>query len=450
MIMEPETEALVKAYAAPVPRYTSYPTAPHFTNEIGAPDYAGWLEAVPDGARLSLYMHIPFCHALCNYCGCNTKASKRYEPAAEYLSSLEAEITNVGALLPHAHLVSHMHWGGGSPNFLTPDDIRRLAAKAQSTFRFAPDTEFAVELDPRYLATEQVTAFHECGVTRVSFGVQDFDEAVQVAINRMQSYDMTRDCIAQCREAGISSINIDLIYGLPEQTEASISRTVEQVISLSPDRIAIFGYAHLPARFKHQGLIRSETLPGPVERFRQARRAAAMLAEAGYVAVGIDHFAKPEDALGGSGVRRNFQGYTTDPSDLLIGLGASSIGQLPQGYVQNTVARGDYARRIAEHGLATVRGKALTLDDRIRAHVIERLMCDLTFNTCDLKRRFGDAAEPVIAEAKLLVEADTDGIVERTPSGFRVTDYGRPFTRSVCSVFDRYLHASAAMHSSGV
>lgn len=450
MTIDPETETLVKAYAAPVPRYTSYPTAPHFTNDIGAAEYAGWLEAVPEGARLSLYMHIPFCHSLCHYCGCNTKASRRYEPAAEYLSILEAEATNVGALLPQAHLVSHMHWGGGSPNFLTPDDIQRLAAKSQSTFRFAPDTEFAVELDPRYLTPEQVAAFHLSGVTRVSFGVQDFDEAVQVAINRLQSYEMTRTCIQQCRDAGIASINIDLIYGLPEQSESSIARTVEQVIALAPDRIAIFGYAHLPARFKHQGLIKSDALPGPVDRFRQARRAAMMLADAGYVAVGIDHFAKPEDALGGAGVRRNFQGYTTDPSDLLIGLGASSIGQLPQGYVQNAVGRGDYARRIAQRGLACARGKALTQDDRVRAHAIERLMCDLTFNACDLKRRFGAAAEPVIADARLLVEADTDGIVERTPSGFRVTDYGRPFTRSVCSVFDRYLHAGVARHSSGV
>ena len=450
ILVEPETEALVKAYSAPVPRYTSYPTAPHFSADVGAAEYGAWLETVPAGSSLSLYMHIPFCHSLCWYCGCNTKASRRYAPAAEYLTTLHQEIDNVAARLPRAQSVAHMHWGGGSPNFLDLADISRLADRARTAFAFAADMDFAVELDPRYLTQEQVTAFRGAGVTRVSFGVQDFDETVQQAINRLQSYAMTRACIDMCRAAGIGSVNIDLIYGLPYQSEASIARTVEQVIALSPDRIAVFGYAHLPQRFKHQAQIPDEAMPGPLERFRQARRASAMLLAAGYVAVGIDHFAKPHDTLGGQDVRRNFQGYTTDPTDLLIGLGASSIGQLPQGYVQNAVARGDYARRIAEHGLATVRGKAMTPDDRLRAYVIERLMCDLTFNRCDLRRRFGIAAESVINDARVLVEADTDGIVEATPSGFRITSYGRPFTRSVCSVFDTYLTATTARHSAGV
>jgi len=272
---------------------------------------------------------------------------------------------------------------------------------------------------------------------------------VQKAINRVQSFDLTKRAIDLCREAGIGSVNIDLIYGLPYQVRASISRTVEQVIALSPDRIAVFGYAHLPSRFKHQQLIPDQALPGPVERFGQASRAARMLVASGYVQIGLDHYAKADDALGQSEVRRNFQGYTTDGSEILIGLGASAIGRLPQGYVQNAVARADYGRRIDDGGLATVRGKALSDEDRMRAHVIERLMCAFEFDRDDLRQRYGAAAAPLIDEAEGLVAADHDGLLQATDSGFRITRYGRPFTRTVCSTFDAYL-GGGATHSSGV
>ena len=439
MSQDMQSTRLIRAHSSPVPRYTSYPTAPHFCSDIGAADYGEWLATLPAGASLSLYVHIPFCHSLCWYCGCNTQASRRYEPVAPYLAALRREIDNVALAVGTGHRVVHIHWGGGSPNFLHSDDVEKLADALRQGFGFGGEPEFAIELDPRYLTEHQVAGLRRAGVSRVSFGVQDFDETVQVSINRQQSFAVTRHAVDLCRRAGIASINIDLVYGLPHQTRASISETVEKVIELAPDRLAVFGYAHLPARFKHQRLIDDDTLPDVVERYAQSLRVARRLVAAGYAQVGINHFAKSGDALTGLKVRRNFQGYTTDGGDVLIGLGASAIGKPGKGYVQNAVTRGDYMRRIGEFGFATVRGKTLTTNDRIRAHVIERLMCDLEFDGTDLARRFGEAAATVLTEAEDLLQADTDGLVARTALGFRITPAGRPFARSICSAFDSYL-----------
>jgi len=446
------TAEVVQRYAAPVPRYTSYPTAPYFTPAVDADVYRRWLAALPEGARLSLYCHVPFCSVLCWYCGCNTKETRSYEPIAAYLEALLSEIAHVGPLMPKRHGIAHLHWGGGSPNVLTAPDIRRLAGALKDAFHFEPDAEFAVEVDPRGMAEDQarVTAFAESGVNRVSLGVQDFAEDVQKAINRIQSFQMTKDVLTRFREAGVKGVNIDLVYGLPHQTPDSVERTIRQVIELAPDRLAVFGYAHIPSRLKHQRLIADADLPGIMSRYEQAGRISRTLQDAGYVRVGLDHFAKPTDPLAAGTVNRNFQGYTTDEAEILIGLGASSIGKLPQGYVQNQVAAGDYARRVAEKGIAVVRGVELSEEDRLRAHVIERLMCDLTFERADVTRRFGVLAAPVIAEADALLAADQDDLVERTADGFRVTERGRPFVRSLASRFDAYLGKSAAKHSSGV
>ncbi len=441
---------VVRRYSAPVPRYTSYPTAPHFSEEVGAAQYAKWLAALPAGARLSLYVHIPFCGALCWYCGCSTKAVNRYEPVAHYLATLRAEIESVAARVPANHAAIHMHWGGGSPNILEPDDILALADCMRQRFNVAKSAEFAVEIDPRGLDRDHIAAFAQAGVTRASIGVQDFDERVQTAINRRQSFAATEAAVAALREHGIAAINIDLVYGLPHQTRDSVEDTVKQVLALEPSRIAAFGYAHLPQRLKHQALIDEAALPGTVERFAQSNRLAHLLSAAGYVRVGLDHFARPDDPLARGPVNRNFQGYTTDAADALIGLGASAIGRLPQGYVQNCVSVVEYRRRIAEHGLATVRGFRLSDADRMRGFVIERLMCDLAFPAAELHRRYGAAATPLLAEAQALVEADHDRLIEPDGEAFRVTERGRPFVRAIAACFDSYLGNGEARHSAGV
>lgn len=439
--MNPE---LAVKYAAPVPRYTSYPTAPHFSPKVDNTVYQSWLASLPEAYPLSLYVHIPFCDSLCWYCGCSTKAVRRYNPITAYVDTLLLEIAAVADQLSRRRDVKHIHWGGGSPNVLSPSDIRRIAFALKSAFAWTPDAEFAVEIDPRRIEPEKIDAFAEVGVTRVSFGVQDFDLAVQKAINRLQSFEQTKDAIERFRAAGVKSANIDLVYGLPHQTRDSVARTIDQVLDLQPDRIALFGYAHLPSRLAHQRLIDSNILPGPVERFAQSNRVASNLTAAGYVRIGLDHFAKPSDPLAAQPVKRNFQGYTSDDADTLIGFGASAIGHLPQGYVQNAVPTGEYMRQIQNVGLAVAKGLELSHDDRIRAHVINRLMCDLEFSAADLRTHVGEDVGTLPEEAEMLVEADQDGLVEKTADGFRITEKGRPFVRSICACFDAHLEVKPA------
>jgi oxygen-independent coproporphyrinogen-3 oxidase len=442
--------ALVRKYGAPVPRYTSYPTALHFTSRVGELQYISWLDDLADGAQLSLYVHIPYCHELCWYCGCNTKATRRYAPVAQYAQYLETEIANLAVLIPQEHTVTQIHWGGGSPNILAPSDIDSLAEALRGAFKVSRKADFAVEIDPRHLEPDQIAAFCRVGVTRVSVGVQDFDDDVQAAIGRHQSFAATKAAVDAFRHGGVRSVNIDLMYGLPHQTRRSIDRTLRRVLELEPDRIAAFGYAHLPARLKHQRLIDEAALPDVVERYAQSRRIARRLEASDYVRIGLDHFAKPGDPLARGPVHRNFQGYTTDSASALLGIGASAIGRLPQGYVQNAVAAGDYIRRIRDCGLAAARGIELSMDDRVRAYVIERLMCDGTFSRSDIERRFGAAAGPVLADAELLVQSDQGGLVAATADGFRVTEAGRPFVRTICACFDAYMGTEGARYSPGV
>jgi len=448
--LDSETAGLVRRYAAPVPRYTSYPTSPHFTGEVGPAEYAAWLGDVPRGARLSLYLHIPFCEQLCWYCACSTKAVRRYGPVSDHLQDLSAEIASVSRHLGASVEVVHIHWGGGSPNILTACDIGRLADTLRSSFPVREDAEFAAEIDPRTLTVDRVMAFVQAGLTRVSIGVQDFNPTVQKAIGREQSFAATERAIARFRDAGVCSINIDLVYGLPHQTCGTLEQTIGQVLRLRPDRVAAFAYAHLPERFRHQRLIDGAALPGIVHRFAQGQTVARLLREAGYLPVGLDHFALPGDPLARGPVRRNFQGYTTDAADVLIGLGASAIGRLAQGYVQNAGAVADYARRVREQGLATGRGLVLTPEDRARAFVIERLMCDLVFSGEELSRRHGVAADASLADAQALINSDTDGLIAPTQDGFRVTERGRPFLRAIAARFDAYLGRRNATHSLGV
>lgn len=442
-------KALVMRRAAPLPRYTSYPTANHFV-PVAPADYREWLGQIEDDAALSLYMHVPFCNDMCWYCACSTKATRRYDPVARYLDTLEAEIATVAGLLPRRHSVTHLHWGGGSPDILSAADIARLGDTFRRNFQFDSAAEFAIEIDPRLMTTAKADAMVGAGVNRISIGVQDFDPAVQAAIGRLQGFDTTRTTVDLFRDRGVTSVNFDLVYGLPHQTLASLTRTIEQVLELAPDRIAMFGYAHLPARAANQKLIDEAALPGPVERFAMARQVTTLLERAGYRQLGLDHFARHDDSLSTQPLNRNFQGYTTDSSEALIGLGASAIGKLPQGYVQNAVAVGDYAKRVAENGLATARGRPLTADDRLRAYVIERLMCDFEFSGAAVMQMFGDMAGGVLDEADAIVSDDADGFIEPTTTGFRLTECGRPFVRNICARFDAYLKPVAGKHSLSV
>lgn len=440
--------------SAPVPRYTSYPTAPHFHAGVDVALYRAWLSALPERASLSLYMHVPFCDTLCWFCGCHTKITQKYAPVQGYLGALAKEIAAVGAAVPQGAQVRHIHWGGGSPTMLEAKDILRLAQATREGFQLAPDCEFAVEIDPRGMDQARIDALIEAGLTRVSIGVQDFDPAVQKAINRIQSVEETERVIEAFRSHGVRSLNIDAIYGLPGQTEAKLMRTLDEVVRLKPDRVALFGYAHVPWMKRHQAMIDENALPDVPERYRQAENAAAHLVAAGYVRIGIDHFALPHDelalAMREGRVQRNFQGYTVDPADALIGLGASSIGRLPQGYVQNVAAIAEYQRQANREGLAVAKGIELSREDAARAHVIERLMCDLSFSRQDLTSRYGAAAAPILLDAARVAESDRDGFIVATADGFRVSEQGRPFLRSIAAQFDTYLAQRQARHSVAV
>lgn len=442
------TPEQIARLSAAVPRYTSYPTANHFSDRVQGALAAAWLTSIPADSDLSLYLHFPFCRAMCWYCACNTKAVRQYAPISHYLDALDAEMAHVAGLLP-AHRVTHIHWGGGSPDALKAEDIRRTGLRLKELFQVAPEAEIAVEIDPRVLEPEQITAFTDIGVNRISLGVQDFAEAVQAAIGREQSFAVTRAAIEGFRRRGVPSVNVDLVYGLPHQTLATVTSTIERVIELAPDRIAVFGYAHLPQRMRHQRLIDEAALPGPVARLELSQRIAHLLVTAGYLPVGLDHFAKPGDRLARAALTRNFQGYTTDHADALIGLGASSISRFPQGFTQNATGIHDYERRIAQGELATARGIALTRDDRIRSFVIERLMCDFAFDAGEVRARFGAAAEPVVHLADD-IRRDAVDLVEPTDGGFRMRDEERALVRTVCARFDSYLGTSAARHSQAV
>jgi oxygen-independent coproporphyrinogen III oxidase len=447
-------EDLVRRYSKPVPRYTSYPTAPHFHTGVDRVTYAEWLRLVPRDTDLSLYVHVPFCDRLCWFCGCHTKQVARYDPIAAYIPVVMREIEAVAKLLDGQGRVTALHLGGGSPSMLRRADLFRLSALIRQNFTVARDFEFSIEVDPNDMVPERYDDLAEAGVTRVSIGVQDFDPEVQRAINRLQSFEQTAAVVEGMRARGVGSVNLDVLYGLPHQTLEGLERTVAQSLSLRPDRLALFGYAHVPWMKTHQRMIPDAALPGIIERFSQSAMAASAIRDAGYEAIGIDHFALPSDKLAqsarGKSLRRNFQGYTTDAAPALIGFGASAIGSLPQGYVQNHVPTGEYVRQVNEHGLAAVRGVALTQEDRMRRWVIERLMCDFAVPLEELMDRFGPAAEAVAAEMLGVAFEDSDGLVDFTGDSFTMTEKGRPFVRSIAAAFDSYLAAGKARHSLAV
>ncbi len=448
------TPELAAKYATPVPRYTSYPTAPHFSPAVDDAHYRRWLTAADPEAPLSLYLHIPFCDSLCWFCGCHTRIVNRYGPIGVYLAVLGEEIDLVAGALGAPRPVGHVHFGGGSPNIIAPDDFRSLMDRLRRRFALAPGAEIAVEIDPRGMTSERVDALARAGVTRASLGVQDFDAAVQRAINRIQPFDGTAEVVRMLRNAGIGEINIDLMYGLPFQTQAGIIETVEKVLLLEPQRVAVFGYAHVPWIKRHQRLIDEAALPDAAERWRQSAAAAARLRAAGYIAVGLDHFARSDDAmaraLGAGRLRRNFQGYTTDAAPALIGLGASAIGSLAEGYAQNAVAIKTYCGAIREGRFAIERGLKLDDDDRLRRDIIERLMCDLAVDLGAVCGKWRASPTKFARELVALRPMEDDGLVKVTGRRIRVTEEGRPLVRAVCAVFDRYLKTQGQRHSQAV
>lgn len=451
--MNDDTRALVERYSQPVPRYTSYPTAPHFHSSVDARTYARWLGDLPEHRSISLYLHIPYCDRLCWFCGCHTKHTLRYEPITAYLKALYAEIDWVSAKLDGRGRVTAIHLGGGSPTLLTPEDLLRLKAKLAGSFSVADDVQISVEIDPNDLNDGRYDAMAQFGLTRASIGVQDFDPRVQKAINRMQSFEQTRAVVEAMRSRGVSSVNLDLLYGLPFQTRSGLERTIDAALSLAPDRVALFGYAHVPWMKPHQKMIPEEALPDKYERFSQARSAAAILVEAGFDAIGFDHFARPSDSLALAArmrrLRRNFQGYTDDRADALIGLGASSIGQLPQGYVQNISATGEYSKTVLDGQGATTRGHALTPADKLRGLAISTLLCTFRLSDRDVSG-FGAAGKALMREAEAIALTDEDSLVEMRDGVFSVTDRGRPFVRTIAARFDTYFGHGTARHSAAV
>lgn len=431
-----------------VPRYTSYPTAPHFTAAVGPDIYRGWLADLPADATLSLYIHVPFCTELCFYCGCNTRAVRKREPIDAYAERLLDEIALFDGL--KGRQLTHLHWGGGTPSILGPQWLETIAARLASRFDLAGLKEHAIELDPRRLDRTLVRSLKAIGVTRASLGVQDTSPHVQQVIGRVQPFELVERAADWLREAGIVNLNVDLMYGLPAQTVRDVARSAELAASLGAQRMALFGYAHVPWFKTHQKLIDEAALPGLAERLEQAQVAADTLCGLGYQAVGLDHFALPDDELAVAAragtLRRNFQGYTTDVADALVGLGASAIGKLPQGFVQNAPDLAGYTRAVAAGRFAIVKGLALTDEDRVRSGIIERLMCDLAL---DLTSVEGGPAR-FAREMATLVPLAAEGLLTIEGALITVTERGRPYVRIAAAAFDAYLAASQKKHSVAV
>ena len=429
-----------------LPRYTSYPTAPHFSDAVDAAAYRGWLDAVAPRAAVSLYLHIPFCNELCWFCGCSTRVVRNADIIGRYAERLMDEIDLVADALPANLPVGQVHFGGGSPNTLGAETLSRVMDRIDARFWLGPDAEVAVELDPRSTDEAFIHACASAGITRASIGVQDLDPTVQRAINRIQPYDSIARLMAQLRAAGVRDINADLMYGLPHQTAEGVVDTVRRMIGLQPERIALFGYAHVPWMKAHQKLIPEDTLPDPVERVRQFEAATQALLAAGYVPIGMDHFALPDTPLGRAGaagaLSRNFQGYTTDRADVLLGFGASAIGMLPQGYVQNTPDVRAWESAVEAGDLPVCRGIAISDDDRLRRAVIERVMCDMAADLDAIAGACGDPAHDWTPEIAALRRLEQDGLVDLNGATLRVRPEGRQLVRVVASVFDIYLDDS--------
>ncbi len=441
---------LLQRYDVAGPRYTSYPTADRFVEAFGEADYLQALAQRREGltggkaSALSLYIHIPFCESLCYYCACNKIITKHHERGAEYLRYLRREIELNVAHLGRGQAVSQLHLGGGSPTFLNDAELRDLMHLLQNNFVLSPGGEYSIEVDPRTVNSERLETLAELGFNRISFGVQDFDALVQKAVHRIQPAAQVFDLVAESRRLGFESINTDLIYGLPKQTPTSFERTLAQVVQLRPDRIALYAYAHLPERFKPQRRIHAEDLPPAADKLLMLSSAMRILMQAGYVYVGMDHFALPEDALAiakrQGRLHRNFQGYSTQPDCDLIALGVSAIGHVGATHSQNVKTLAEYYDLLDQGHLPIQRGMGLSRDDLVRRTVIMALMCQgrVLFESVELAHLI-DFKTYFASELQALQHMQAQGLLSMDSHGIEVSELGWFFVRGVAMVFDKYL-----------
>ena len=446
---------LLRRYDRPGPRYTSYPTAPQFQagfGEAALREAATASNGDPIPRRLSLYVHVPFCTSPCFYCGCNRIITRDKARGETYLARLYREIALMAELFDRDREVIQLHFGGGTPNFLTPDQLRELVDSLRRHFHFSESRErdISIELDPRFVTAQDIAQLADIGFNRASFGVQDFDHDVQVAVNRIQSVEETQAVVDACRAHGFRSVNIDLIYGLPKQTAEGFAKTLDIVNRMRPDRVAVYSYAHLPQLFKPQRQINAEDLPDAETKLGLLQLAIEKLTAAGYVYVGMDHFALPDDDLATAqergGLHRNFMGYTTHADSDLIGLGVSAISHIGDSYSQNPRDLPSWQIALDEGRLPVFRGMRLGEDDQLRADLIQALMCQGEVPVRALERRYAIRFEEYFASAlQKLQELQDDGLVEVQPDRIRATSRGRLLLRNIAMCFDAYLEQPAAV-----
>ncbi|GAB4383025.1 oxygen-independent coproporphyrinogen III oxidase [Albidovulum sp.] len=439
-------------FDARVPRYTSYPTAPQFRDSITPAHHRQWIGAIPPGSRISLYLHVPFCRRLCWFCACRTQGTNSDGPVRDYVEVLLAELALLREVLPPGVSLARLHWGGGTPTLLPPDLIARLAAAIHEVAPLAEGGEFSVEIDPNEIDGPRLDALVAAGMNRASIGVQDFDPAIQKVIGRDQSFEITRAAAQMLRARGIASLNADILFGLPDQSPQRISDSVQKLLTLEPDRVALYGYAHVPWMARRQVMIPSDRLPRPEARLHLFETARLLFLTDGYEEIGIDHFARPSDSLAIAAregrLRRNFQGYTDDTAEVLIGIGASAISRFPQGYTQNSPATSAHVKAIRGGAFSTARGHEFTDDDRLRGRAIEALMCDFRADSRELCRIDGATPDKVAAlfgkareEFGEMVKLE-DGILS-------IPEHARPLTRMIARSFDAYSLSSAG-HSTAI
>lgn len=438
---------LIKKYDRPGPRYTSYPTAPYFHNGIGEPEYKAHIQkdnSTIKNRDLSLYFHLPFCQSLCYFCGCNSFVSRDPLKMDAYIDYLEKEIEMIRPLLDKDRQIAQLHWGGGTPSHFSPQQIQRLGEIIHKHFSFKEDAEVGLEIDPRGMTRDHFVVLHELGFNRCSMGVQDFNPQVQRAVHRIQPEDITLQALEWARELQFDSMNIDLMYGLPFQTEDTFTTTVDKVIAMNPDRLAVFNYAHLPSIFKHQRLIKDETLPKPETKLALFKNTIEQLTDAGYVYIGMDHFAKPDDeltmAMKNGTLYRNFQGYSTHAGLDLLAFGMSSISMLSDLYVQNFKTMEDYYKPLDSGQLPVMRGVELTADDTLRRDVITTLMCNFRLQKSDIEEKYNITFDDYFAESLDQLEIFTrDELLSLEPEVITVEPKGRLLIRNIAMAFDAYL-----------
>ncbi|MDE2446752.1 MAG: oxygen-independent coproporphyrinogen III oxidase [Alphaproteobacteria bacterium] len=449
-----DVESILLQQSQNLPRYTSYPPANHFVPLVGQGLENQFLAAARAADAISVYIHIPYCDRLCWFCGCHTKHTLSYDPIAAYVTSLVKEIKLFGDKLAARKAISKIHLGGGSPSLLKECEFTKIRSALEGFGQIDQETEVSLEIDPTDIQSHGIDAMMAFGLTRASIGVQDFDPLVQAAINRPQSFEVTQKVVQSLREAGVTSINIDALYGLPLQTPERFHASVDKVLELSPDRIALFGYAHVPWLKPHQKLINDTDLPDQAARLHSAVWAAGRIAKNGYQVIGIDHFAKPQDRLAtaarGGKLRRSFQGYTDDPCDVVVGLGPSSISQFAGGFLQNEVATGRYVAAVAQGNLTGRRGLAVGSRDQVRGWIIERLMCDFAFSRAALFAKFGEDAAMHWQHAQTVSAEDAYGLSIVEGDIFRVKDGARPLVRQVAAQFDAWLRNTRFQYSKAV